>query len=139
MSVFAANNTALITGGASGIGLAVAQLCRKHGMRVAIADLNKDTLAQAHALLGADNTNVSTHQTDVSQPEAWETLKAAVSKQFGSPRVDFLMLNAGIGLKGGWDDRSYFEKARQKYIYIYIPHSPSSPILSRPSRTPQKH
>ncbi|KAH7032390.1 short chain dehydrogenase/reductase [Macrophomina phaseolina] len=97
--VFAANNTALITGGASGIGLAVAQLCLKHGMRVAIADRNPDNLARASSLLAAGD-RVATYETDVSQPSAWDTLKAGVLERF--QRVDFLMLNAGIGLKGTW-------------------------------------
>ncbi|GME65256.1 Short-chain dehydrogenase/reductase SDR [Neofusicoccum parvum] len=92
MSVFATNNTALITGGASGIGLAVAQLCRKHGMRVAIADWNTDTLAKAKETLGGD---VSTYQTDVSQPAAWDELRASISTAFGAQGPDLLMLNAG--------------------------------------------
>lgn len=106
-SVFAANNTALITGGASGIGLAVAQLCLKHSMRVAIADWNTDTLAKAEEILGQGK--VDTYQTDVSKPEAWAKLKSSVLEKFGG-NVDFLMLNAGVGMKGTWGDAEYFEK-----------------------------
>lgn len=114
--VFAANNTALITGGASGIGLAVAQLCLRRGMRVAVADWNTDTLSKAKDILGG---GVDTYQTDVSKPEAWATLKDGVLGKFG--RVDFLMLNAGIGLKGTWGDSDYFEK-----VSFSAPHSPST-------------
>ncbi|KAK7701755.1 hypothetical protein SLS57_011637 [Botryosphaeria dothidea] len=110
--VFAANNTALITGGASGIGLAVAQLCLRRGMRVAVADWNTDTLSKAKDILGG---GVDTYQTDVSKPEAWATLKDGVLGKFG--RVDFLMLNAGIGLKGTWGDSDYFEKTLSTNLF----------------------
>jgi NAD(P)-dependent dehydrogenase (short-subunit alcohol dehydrogenase family) len=111
VSVFAANNIALITGGASGIGLAVAQLCRKHAMKVAIADNNADYLAKAKEILTGGN-DVETYQLDVSKIEQWEDLKDKVQKKFGT--IDFLMLNAGIGLKGTWGDTDYFHKVRRK-------------------------
>jgi NAD(P)-dependent dehydrogenase (short-subunit alcohol dehydrogenase family) len=105
-SVFAAGNTALITGGASGIGLAVAQLCRKHGMRVAVVDYNKEALAKAKETL--QSSDVEAYDIDVSKLEQWKGLKESVEKRFGT--VDFLMLNAGIGLRGTWGDDDYFQK-----------------------------
>ena len=51
MSVFRSGSKALITGGASGIGLAVAQSCLKHGMRVSIVDFNQETLDLAKSNL----------------------------------------------------------------------------------------
>jgi len=108
-SVFAANKTALITGGASGIGLAVAQLCRKHGMKVAIVDNNTEHLAKAKETLAGDSeADVETYQIDVSKVDQWNELKDKVTKKFGE--VDFLMLNAGIGAKGTWGDTEYFQK-----------------------------
>ncbi|TID12893.1 NAD(P)-binding protein [Venturia nashicola] len=107
VSVFAANNIALITGGASGIGLAVAQLCRKHAMKVAIADNNAHYLAKAKETLNG-GSDVETYQLDVSKIEQWKDLKGKVRQRFGP--VDFLMLNAGIGLKGTWGDTDYFHK-----------------------------
>jgi hypothetical protein len=110
-SVFAAKNTALITGGASGIGLAVAQLCRKHGMRVAVADWNVDYLSKAKSTLLEDKVpeDVETYQIDVSKSNGWKELKDKVVQKFGgSP--DFLMLNAGIGVRGNWGDDEYFQK-----------------------------
>ncbi|KAF2434312.1 NAD(P)-binding protein [Tothia fuscella] len=108
ISVFAAGKTSLITGGASGVGLAVAQLCRKHGMRVSIADNNAEYLAKAKETLGSKD--VETYEIDASKLDQWASLKAKVGK------VDFLMLNAGIGLKGSWGDSDYFHKARRLFL-----------------------
>ena len=106
-SVFAAGQTALITGGASGIGLAVALLCRSHGMKLALVDNNAELLAKAKQTIGSAETT-ETYELDVSQLTQWEELRGRVKSKF--ERVDFLMLNAGIGLKGGWGDAEYFRK-----------------------------
>ncbi|KAF2009461.1 NAD(P)-binding protein [Aaosphaeria arxii CBS 175.79] len=109
MSVFRANALALITGGSSGIGFAVAQLCLKHGMRVGVVDINKDTLEYAKAQLQGKDSDVEIFQADVSKEDEWKTLKGKVETRFGSP-VDFLMLNAGVQVKGTWGDDAYFDK-----------------------------
>ncbi|KAK7182026.1 hypothetical protein DPSP01_006257 [Paraphaeosphaeria sporulosa] len=101
MSVFKSGSRALITGGASGIGLAVAQLCLKHGMRVSVVDFNKETLELAKSSLKGD---VQCLQADVGQEQEWKGIKEKVGD------VDFLMLNAGIGAKGTWGDSEYFQK-----------------------------
>ena len=106
-SVFAAGNTALITGGASGVGLAVAKLCRKHGMKVAIVDRNAETLGLAKETLGTEHTT-ETYEMDVSDQSQWAPLRQKVEKTFGG--VDLLMLNAGMSAKGGWENSGYFEK-----------------------------
>ena len=110
-SIFSANKTALITGGASGIGLAVAQLCRKHGMRVAVVDWNVDYLSKAKSTLLEDKgpEDVETYQIDVSKTNDWKELKDKIGQKFGST-PDFLMLNAGIGVRGNWGDAEYFQK-----------------------------
>ncbi len=105
--VFKAGNTALITGAASGIGLAVAKLCHKHGMKLALVDRNAETLSQAHTHF-KNAPNVQTYSMDVSKLDEWSDLRVKVEMDYG--QVNFLMLNAGIGLKSGWEDVEYFHK-----------------------------
>lgn len=126
--VFKAGNTALITGAASGIGLAVAKLCRKHGMKLALVDKNTDALSQTRSIFEKDEAKTETYTMDVSQPNEWKNLRSNVESSFN--QVDFLMLNAAIGLKGEWDDMMYFQKVScslHEYDSIYS--SKMFPIL----------
>ncbi|KAF1912050.1 hypothetical protein BDU57DRAFT_523391 [Ampelomyces quisqualis] len=100
-SVFRPSARALITGGASGIGYAVAELCLKHSMKVTIADFNQETLDLAKKNLEGD---VKCLKTDVGDRGDWKSLREQVGD------VDFLMLNAGVGGKGTWGDEEYFDK-----------------------------
>ena len=79
-SVFKAGNTALITGGASGIGLALAKKCHSYGMRVAIVDINQEHLAMAKQSVGE---RTSTYTMDVGKLEEWTSLKKSVESDFG--------------------------------------------------------
>jgi NAD(P)-dependent dehydrogenase (short-subunit alcohol dehydrogenase family) len=117
--VFASGKIALITGGASGIGLAVAQLCVKHGMKVAVADFNTEYLSKAKTTLDEKSTgDVETYQIDVSKLSEWSELKSKVTSKFGSP--DLLMLNAGIGLRGTWGNSEYFSKILETNLFGVI-------------------
>ena len=92
-----ANNVAVITGGASGIGLAAAIRFAKAGMKVCIADIGTERLKEAEAKLAAaagDPAKVMTATVDVSQVEHLQELQRAVEKRFGG--TDILMNNAGI-------------------------------------------
>lgn len=107
--VFKAGNsaTALITGAASGIGLAVAKVCHSHGMKVALVDRNTEALYEARSQF-SNGSDTKTYAMDVSKIDEWSDLRAKVEMDFG--QVGFLMLNAGIGLKSGWEDTEYFHK-----------------------------
>jgi len=109
--IFKQSNVAVITGGASGIGLAAAKYFARTGMSVVIADLGGDRLADARAELEAiaGQEHVMAVETDVSQKEQIEALERAVIQRFG--RVHVLMNNAGIGpetsifsAQAGWDN-----------------------------------
>jgi NADPH:quinone reductase-like Zn-dependent oxidoreductase len=78
--VFKSGNTALITGGASGIGLALATKCAGYGMNVIICDNNNSNLSSAKSAIKG---NVETVNMDVSRVEDFEKLKVQVEKDFG--------------------------------------------------------
>jgi NAD(P)-dependent dehydrogenase (short-subunit alcohol dehydrogenase family) len=91
--VLASRKVALVTGGASGIGLAAAKKFLGYGMRVAIADLPGDRLAAAEHELGHMGVAMAV-PTDVSKQDSIKHLERAVLDAFGS--IDLLMNNAGI-------------------------------------------
>jgi NAD(P)-dependent dehydrogenase (short-subunit alcohol dehydrogenase family) len=88
---------AVITGAASGIGLAAATRFAAMGMRVCLADLSTDALEKAAATI--DGPAVITVPTDVGNPAAVEHLRDAVYAAFGEVAV--LMNNAGTSPGGG--------------------------------------
>jgi len=93
------NNVAVITGGASGIGLAAATRFAAIGMKVCIADIGAERLAEAAARLASvakgGAADIMTASVDVSRYDDLASLEATVQKRFGG--TDILMNNAGIG------------------------------------------
>ena len=89
-------NVAVVTGGASGIGLAAARRFAEGGMSGAIADLGGNRLGEARAELEAiaGEANIMAVETDVAHRHELEALERAVLQRFG--RVHVLMNNAGI-------------------------------------------
>ncbi|CZR52056.1 related to 20beta-hydroxysteroid dehydrogenase [Phialocephala subalpina] len=114
--VFKQGNTAVITGGASGIGLALATKLASYGMNVVIVDNNSSNLAEAKKSVKG---KVEMVEMDVSKVGDFERLKSKVEKDFGG-KIDLLVLNAGIGLKGSWDDSSYFHKIMDVNLFGVI-------------------
>ncbi|MEY9182069.1 NAD(P)-dependent dehydrogenase (short-subunit alcohol dehydrogenase family) [Bradyrhizobium sp. USDA 326] len=90
------DNVAVITGGASGIGLAAATAFARAGMKVCVADVDVTRLAEAATRLSSITaaTNVMTLAVDVSKVESVTELERAVGQRFGG--TDILMNNAGI-------------------------------------------
>lgn len=91
---------AVITGGASGIGAATADLLSRRGARVAVFDRNLDGLADG--VFGV--------RADVTDPAAVEAGVAAVVDRWGG--VDVLINNAGIGAVGNVADNDDAEWGR---------------------------
>jgi len=84
---------AVVTGGASGIGLALARAFVSAGAKVVIGDVEQGALDAAVAELGSA---VSGHITDVSKPESVEALAEAVYARHGACHV--LCNNAGVSV-----------------------------------------
>ena len=90
------DNVAVITGGASGIGLAAAIRFAGLGLNICIADLGGGRLAAAEARIAAaaPAAEIMAVATDVSRADEVSALESAVQKRFGG--TDILMNNAGI-------------------------------------------
>jgi hypothetical protein len=92
------DHVAVVTGGGSGIGLAAALRFARLGMKVCIADLGADRLAEAEAKLSSaaagGAADIMAMATDVSRIEEVTALESAVRKRFGG--ADIVMNNAGI-------------------------------------------
>jgi NAD(P)-dependent dehydrogenase (short-subunit alcohol dehydrogenase family) len=93
---FSPSNVAVITGGASGIGLAAAKRFAAMSLKVVIADLGGEKLEGARALVAKHSNpeSVIAVATDVARVEDLQHLQQTVEEKFGG--VDVLMNNAGI-------------------------------------------
>ena len=92
------DKVAVVTGAASGIGRAIADRCAKEGMKVVLADINKEDLATAEAELTATGATVLAVPTDVSKAGDVEALARKTLEAFGG--VHLLFNNAGVGTIG---------------------------------------
>lgn len=83
--------TAIVTGGATGIGKAIATALAAHGVRIVIADLNGEAARQAAASLGKDARSFA---LDVSKRADVEKTFAEIENSLGA--YDILIANAGV-------------------------------------------
>ena len=90
------DRVAVITGGASGIGLGIAHALARRGMKLVIADLNESTLDQAVAAVGETGVSVIGRRCDVASLEDVESLSESTLSEFGAVHV--LCNNAGVGI-----------------------------------------
>ncbi len=96
------NKIAVITGGAEGIGRAIAQRAAKEGMKLVLADINAASLAGTVAELKRQGAEVVGVPTDVSNFEDVKALADAAFTRFH--RVHLLVNNAGVALcKPAWE------------------------------------
>jgi NADP-dependent 3-hydroxy acid dehydrogenase YdfG len=89
---------AVVTGAASGIGLALATRFAESGMKVVLADVERDALAAATRTLQGAGHAVLAVPTDVSRGEDVEALAARTVAEFGG--VHLLCNNAGVSVAG---------------------------------------
>ncbi len=93
--------TAFITGGASGIGLAMAKAYADEGMNVMLADVEQSALDQALKDLHQYGNHVRGIACDVADPDHVERAAQATFAAFG--KVHVLCNNAGVAAGGGID------------------------------------
>ena len=86
---------AVVTGGASGIGRALAERCLHEGMKVVLADIEEEALFQTEQKLKATGTDILSVRTDVSRADDVTRLAEKALNAFGA--VHLLFNNAGVG------------------------------------------
>jgi len=106
------DKVAVITGGASGIGRAMAERFGAEGMKVVLADVEEAALKQAEAEFREKGVDVLAVMTDVSKPEALEKLAQETLNAFGGVHV--VCNNAGVA--GAWG--ATWENTREDWDWI---------------------
>jgi NAD(P)-dependent dehydrogenase (short-subunit alcohol dehydrogenase family) len=91
-------STAVITGGASGIGFATARSLARQGVKLVLADIEQKRLGEAVAALEADGAEVAGVVTDVADKSSVEKLADHAWSRFGAVHIVFN--NAGVAVFG---------------------------------------
>ena len=99
-----AGKAAFVTGGASGIGLALGRAFAQAGMKVMLADIETDALAAAVETLRDSAPDISGVVCDVADPVSLERAARACHEAFGNVHV--VCNNAGVAAAGGIDNIS---------------------------------
>ena len=92
------DKVAVVTGAASGIGRAIATHCMNEGMKVVLADIERDALSENEKEMKSVGATVLAVPTDVSKAEDIEALVQKTFEVFES--VHLLFNNAGVGVGG---------------------------------------
>jgi NAD(P)-dependent dehydrogenase (short-subunit alcohol dehydrogenase family) len=125
-TVIQQNKVALITGAASGVGFAIAKLCRSKGMHLALLDIDQTNLVKAKVLLHDLNPSLLTeaYVIDVADVEIWKATAQQIAKLFRT--IDLVVLNAGKGYQAqgqnpgrlnAWLDGDYWQKVYHSSFY----------------------
>lgn len=149
-----------VTGGASGIGLAICRRFGREGVRVALLDMNKGEASRQAAALQASGVEAKAFTCDVSsEKQCLQTIQDVIDT-FGG--IDFLINNAGITQRSAFVDTDtsvyrkvmdvnffgalYCTKAaikslidRQGAIVVTSSHAGYAPLLGRTGYSASKH
>ncbi|MCZ6617163.1 MAG: SDR family NAD(P)-dependent oxidoreductase [Gammaproteobacteria bacterium] len=96
---------AFITGGASGLGLAMARSFSAAGMKVVVADIEQNALDAVAAEFAAGNADVLTLKVDVTDRDAMEQAADVCEETHG--KIHVVCNNAGVAVGGAIDEMSY--------------------------------
>jgi Dehydrogenases with different specificities (related to short-chain alcohol dehydrogenases) len=111
---------ALVTGGAQGLGLAVARRLASEGAIVYIGDLNAELGRRSASLLGEElGAKVSYLELDVSSEESWKSALGTIVSASGG--LDILVNNAGINIRKPIEEMEVEEFDRMMAVNVRGP------------------
>jgi NAD(P)-dependent dehydrogenase (short-subunit alcohol dehydrogenase family) len=113
------NRTAIVTGGASGIGLAISTLFAREGAIVEIIDRNVEEMTRAVASILAEGGTASAEACDVADHKAVDEVIAKIHARRG--RIHILINNAGIAHVGNALTTSPEDFDRVQKVNVYGP------------------
>lgn len=87
--------TAVISGGAEGIGLSIGKALAEQSMNIVLTDINEENLKKASLELKATGVSVLSVVLDVAEEDQWEVVAEQAIARFG--KVHMLVNNAGVG------------------------------------------
>lgn len=106
----------VVTGAGSGIGRATAMKFAKLGAHVVASDIDADAAAATTAIIRGNGHRASAARLDVTDPDAWESLGAAVRTDHGC--ADVLVNNAGMLVGGPFLELSPADWDRQLSVNL---------------------
>lgn len=107
---------ALVTGGASGIGLATAKRLAGSGALAIVADIQRDKGSAAARAIACEGGQCDFLELDVSDESAWLVTVDRIAELYG--RLDVLVNNAGIGIGGPITELSLADWRRQQAVNL---------------------
>ena len=110
------NKVALISGGARGIGAAVASIFAQEGAKIVIGDILEEEGSRTATEITAAGGECFFVRLDVTSEDDWERAAAEVTDRFG--RLDILVNNAGISARGNVEETSEAEWTRTMDINV---------------------
>lgn len=108
--------SAIVTGAASGIGKAIAELLAREGAAVAIADVNLDAAQKVAAAITAAGGKALGVAMDVTSEEAVNAATDRVAQALGGP--DILVSNAGIQIVNPIENYAYADWKKMMAIHV---------------------
>jgi NAD(P)-dependent dehydrogenase (short-subunit alcohol dehydrogenase family) len=111
-----AGKVALVTGAGLGLGRASSLLMASEGARLVVSDIDEGLASDTAAGIVAAGGEALALRHDVSSPEDWQAVMAAVERRFG--RLDVLVNNAGIAIARNIEDTTLAEWRRTMAVNL---------------------